>query len=101
VLFGSGGVLVELVRDTTYRSIPLSRAEAEEMIQESLCFKLIKGFRGQAVKDSNALTDGILQASRIFLANPWIKEMEFNPVTVLDEGRGIKILDALIVTEGE
>ena len=101
VMFGSGGVLVELVRDTTYRSIPLSRAEAEEMIQESLCFKLIKGFRGQAVKDSNALTDGILQASRIFLANPWIKEMEFNPVTVLDEGRGIKILDALIVTEGE
>ncbi len=101
VMFGSGGVLVELVRDTTYRSIPLSRAEAEAMIQESLSFKLMKGFRGQPVKDLNALADGIVQASRIFLANPWIKEMEFNPVAVLDEGRGIKILDALIVGESE
>jgi acetyltransferase len=71
------------------------------MIQESLSFKLMKGFRGQPVKDLNALADGIVQASRIFLANPWIKEMEFNPVAVLDEGRGIKILDALIVGESE
>lgn len=101
VMFGAGGVLVELVRDTTYRSIPLSRAEAEAMIQESLSFKLLKGFRGQPVKDLNALADGIVQASRIFVANPWIKEMEFNPVAVLDEGRGIKILDALIVGESE
>jgi acetate---CoA ligase (ADP-forming) len=99
VMFGSGGVLVELVRDTTYRSIPLSRADAESMIQESLSFKLLKGFRGQAAKDVEALAGGIVQASRIFLANSWIKEMEFNPISVLNEGRGIKILDALIVAD--
>jgi acetyltransferase len=101
VMFGSGGVLVELVRDTRYRSIPLSRDEAEAMIQESLSFKLLKGFRGQAAKDVEALAAGIVQASRIFLANGWIKEMEFNPVAVLGEGRGIKILDALVVAEQE
>ncbi|HEY1373867.1 MAG TPA: acetate--CoA ligase family protein [Candidatus Binatia bacterium] len=101
VMFGSGGVLVELVRDTAYRSIPLSRAEAEAMIRESLSFKLLQGFRGQAPKDVSALADGIVQASRVFAANPWIKEMEFNPVAVFEAGRGIKILDALIVAENE
>ena len=99
VMFGSGGVLVELVRDTAYRSIPFSRPEAEAMIQESLAFKLLKGFRGQATKDVEALAAGIVQTSRIFLANSWIKEMEFNPVCVLDQGQGIKILDALVVAE--
>jgi acetyltransferase len=48
VMFGSGGILVELVRDTAYRSIPFSRTEAEAMIRESLSFKLLRGFRGQA-----------------------------------------------------
>src|SRR5688500_9876989 len=100
-MFGSCGVQVEKARETTYRSIPLCNAEAETMIQESLSFKLLKGFRGQAVRDLNALADGIVQASRIFLANPWIKEMEFNPVSVLSQGLGIKILDALIVTQSE
>jgi acetate---CoA ligase (ADP-forming) len=61
----------------------------------------LKGFRGQADRDLNALADGVVQASRIFLANPWINEMEFNPVAVFEEGRGIKILDALILTRSE
>jgi acetate---CoA ligase (ADP-forming) len=99
VMFGSGGILVELVGDTSYRSIPLSHQEAEQMVQECLCFKLMKGFRGGEAKDVNALVEGILHAAKIFLANPWIKEMEFNPVTVLDDGHGIKILDALIVAQ--
>jgi hypothetical protein len=59
----------------------------------------LKGFRGQAAKDVETLASGIVQASRIFLANSWIKEMEFNPISVLSEGRGIKILDALIVAD--
>ena len=99
VMFGSGGVLVELVRDTTYRSIPLSHAEAEEMIQESLSLQTHEaGSEASPSRTWNALIDGIVQASRIFLTNPWIKEMEFNPVAVLDKGRGIRVLDALVVT---
>lgn len=101
VMFGSGGVLVELVRDTAYRSLPLTRREAERMVEECLCYRLMKGFRNQAAKDTNALVDAILQASRVFLATPWIREMEFNPITVLDRGRGVKVLDALIVGEHE
>jgi hypothetical protein len=49
----------------------------------------------------DALAAGIVQASRIFLANAWIKEMEFNPVSVLEKGQGIKILDALVVPRDE
>lgn len=101
VMFGSGGELVELVRDSTYRSIPLARAEAERMVEESLCYKLMKGFRGQAQKDIDALVDAILEASKIFLATPWISEMEFNPIAVLDRGQGVKVLDALMVFEKE
>ncbi len=99
VMFGSGGILVELLHDTNYRSLPLTRAEVEPMIQECSCFKLLKGFRNQTDKDVDSLVEGILQASRVFLANPWIKEMEFNPVAVLDQGQGIKILDVLVISE--
>ena len=101
VMFGSGGVLVELVRDTTYRSLPLTRAEAERMGQECLCYKLMKGFRNQAEKDLGALIDAILSASRVFMATPWIREMEFNPIAVLDRGEGVRVLDALIVAQHE
>ena len=101
VMFGSGGVLVELVRDTTYRSLPLTRAEAERMVQECLCYKLMKGFRNQAEKDLGALIEAILSASRVFMATPWIREMEFNPIAVLDRGEGVRVLDALIVAQHE
>lgn len=101
VMFGSGGVLVELVRDTTYRSLPLTRREAQRMVEECLCYKLMKGFRDQTEKDIDALVDAILQASRMFLATPWVREMEFNPIAVLDRGQGVKVLDALIVGQHE
>lgn len=100
VMFGSGGTLVELVRDTTYRSLPLARKDAERMIAECLCYRLMRGFRNQPDKDIAALIDGILESSKVFLANPWIQELEFNPVMVLHQGRGIKILDALLVPGG-
>ncbi|MBI4527377.1 MAG: acetate--CoA ligase family protein [Deltaproteobacteria bacterium] len=98
VMFGSGGILVELVRDTTYRSLPLGRNEIARMIEECLCQKLMKGYRNQPDKDLDALVDGIAQCSKFFLANPWIREMEFNPVAVLSRGNGVKALDALIVS---
>ena len=70
------------------------------MIAECLCYKLMRGFRNQPDRDIDALIDTIQESSRIFLANPWIKEMEFNPVTVLTAGKGVRILDALLVPEG-
>jgi acyl-CoA synthetase (NDP forming) len=99
VMFGSGGVLVELVRDTTYRSIPIEQKETERMIEECLCYRLMKGFRNQPDKDIDSLVDAIVKASRVFKENPWILEMEFNPVAVLDRGHGIRVLDALVVAE--
>lgn len=101
VMFGSGGTLVELVRDTTYRSLPLTKKDAQKMIEECLCSKLMSGFRNQPDKDIDALVEGILQSSKFFLANPWIKEMEFNPVAVLNRAEGIRILDALVVSEDD
>lgn len=96
VMLGSGGVLVELLRDATYRSLPISRQEAKRMVEEVAISRLLKGFRGQPEKDEAALVDAITNLSQFFLANPWIRELELNPVVVLDKGKGVRILDALL-----
>lgn len=102
VMFGSGGILVELLRDVSYRSLPASDEDFTRMVSETLCYKLLQGFRNQAPADLEGLLDLMREAGAIFLANPWMKELEFNPVSVLpkDQG-GVHVLDvALTVSKG-
>jgi len=102
VMFGSGGILVELLRDVSYRSLPASDEDLTRMVSETLCYKLLQGFRNQAPADLEGLLDLMREAGAIFLANPWMKELEFNPVSVLpkDQG-GVHVLDvALTVSKG-
>jgi hypothetical protein len=57
---------------------------------------LLADFRGETVKDVEALVTLIVDASRLFAVNPWITEMEFNPVAVLAEGDGAVVLDVMM-----
>lgn len=96
IMFGSGGVLVELIRDVSYRSLPAGREVLESMVRETLSYKLLRGYRNQPRGDIESLLDLMAEASAIFLANPWMQEMEFNPVAVLPAGRGVRLLDAVL-----
>ncbi|GAB4248680.1 acetate--CoA ligase family protein [Deferrisoma sp.] len=94
VLFGMGGVFVEVYRDVAVRVAPVSESEAAEMIAEVRGSLLLEGFRGHPRADVAALARTIAAFSRIPIGTPDIVELEINPLLVLEEGRGCVAVDA-------
>lgn len=95
-----GGVFVELLRSAQVRQLPVSRAEAEEMLSVSVLRKLLSGYRGAPAADVDALLDMIEALSSAALEfGPAVSEIDLNPVLVLERGKGALALDALIVTK--
>lgn len=86
VMFGLGGVFVEVFGDVAFRVAPLTRADAEEMIAEVRGRALLEGARGRPPADREALVEAILAFSRLLVENPDIAEIEINPLLALPEG---------------
>jgi acyl-CoA synthetase (NDP forming) len=80
IMFGLGGVFVEVLKDVSFRVIPVGRRDAQEMIQEIKGFALLRGFRGSEPANISALVGMILKISKLINENPQIREMELNPV---------------------
>ena len=98
LLFGSGGVMVEVYNDVALRHCPITRSEAVEMIAEVKGAKLLRGFRGQPPADIDALADTLVQVSHLALhLEGRLAELDINPLMVLPEGQGVKAVDALVV----
>jgi len=98
LLFGSGGVMVEVYNDVALRRCPILRAEALNMIAELKGAKLLRGFRGQPPADIDALADTLVQVSHLALhLEGRLAELDINPLMVLPEGQGVKAVDALVV----
>jgi len=95
-MLGAGGIFVELIHRVGFRLLPLRRRDAEELLEDIALGRLLKGFRNQPEKDVDALLDALLKLSRVFFANSWIRELELNPVAILDKGRGVKALDMMV-----
>jgi acyl-CoA synthetase (NDP forming) len=93
VVCGLGGVLVELLRDVSFRLLPVSDIDAAEMIGRLRARKLLDGYRGQPPGDSEALTRLIRQVSALVELVPEIRELDLNPVKVLEPGRGVIVVD--------
>ncbi|MBT8215886.1 MAG: GNAT family N-acetyltransferase [Acidimicrobiia bacterium] len=96
ILFGLGGIFVELMRDAAFRIHPITDLDAAEMIKEVKASKLLDGYRGEPPGDVPALQDAILRVSALIGAVPEIVEMDLNPVKVLPPGQGIRAVDARI-----
>jgi len=96
VMFGLGGIHVEVLEDVAFRVAPLSRADAEEMIAEVRGRRLLDGVRGKLPVDRKALIQALLSLSRLLAENPCIAEVDINPLIVLREG--CVAVDARIVT---
>jgi acetyltransferase len=97
-MVGLGGITTELFRDVIYRPAPVSAAEAAAMLAELKAAPLLNGFRGADKTDVPALSQLISQVS-VLAANSreQIAEIELNPVLVHPEGKGVTIVDALVV----
>ncbi len=99
LMFGLGGVLVEVLKDVVFRSLPLTEADARSMLAEIRASKILDGVRGAPAVDKEALVRLMLGISDLCTAFPEIAELDLNPVLAYPQGVGI--LDARILLEGE
>ncbi|MDK2781585.1 MAG: acetate---CoA ligase (ADP-forming) subunit beta [Archaeoglobi archaeon] len=99
VMFGLGGIFVEVLRDVSFRVTPLTRRDAREMIDELRTSKILYGVRGMPPYDVDFLVETILRLSEFAEAHPEISELDINPFVLYEEGKGGMGLDALIRIE--
>jgi acetyltransferase len=100
VLFGLGGIFVEVMKDFSLRIAPISMTEAMEMIDDTKGARILRGVRGRKPADINALCETLVKISLMAIDNKdRISELDLNPVIVLPEGEGVRVVDALIITE--
>jgi acetyl coenzyme A synthetase (ADP forming)-like protein len=97
VAAGAGGTLVELLGDVAFRIHPLTDRDAREMLDELRCTKLLRGYRGHAPVDADAYHQSILRLSALLDICPEIRELDLNPLKVLEHG--ISAVDARIRVE--
>jgi len=96
VVFGLGGILVELLKDVSMRVAPVSEDQAADMIQEIKGSRLLEGFRGRPPADVEALADYIRKVSLLICEHPEIRSIDINPLMMFEKGRGGFIVDAKI-----
>jgi len=80
IMFGLGGIFVEVLKDVSFRVIPVDQKDAQEMIQEIKGFPILRGYRGKEPANIPSLVGMILKISKFVNENPRIKEMELNPI---------------------
>ncbi len=97
VMFGLGGIFVEVLKDVNFRIAPLNADDAKEMITELKAYPLLKGFRNTPPADIDALVGILCSTSRLVMDNPEIKELDLNPVLAYQ--KGAKTVDARIILE--
>jgi len=98
IVFGLGGVLVELLGDWAMRLAPIGEAEAFAMIAETRAARILDGWRGGPPLDVAALAQALVQLARLgWQLRDTIAAIDINPLVVLPRGQGVKVVDALIV----
>jgi acyl-CoA synthetase (NDP forming) len=101
VMFGLGGIDVELYRDVSFRLAPFDRAEALSMIFEVRASAMLRGYRGRPAADVDALADVLVRLAGCAAATPALESVDINPLAVLSKGHGVVALDALVVGRAE
>ncbi|MDI6820528.1 MAG: acetate--CoA ligase family protein [Candidatus Hodarchaeaceae archaeon] len=97
VMFGLGGVWVEVLKDVSFRLAPLDAGDAREMIQEIKGHPVLMGVRGEPQADIGALIDILQKVGRLAHEFPGIAEMDLNPVFLFERGKGAIAIDARII----
>jgi acetyl coenzyme A synthetase (ADP forming)-like protein len=93
LMFGLGGIYVEVLKDVSFRVAPVSRRDAEEMVREIRAWPLLAAYRGSEPADEEAIVEALVRVSRLSLDFPEIQELDINPLLVLPKGKGIRAID--------
>ena len=95
IMFGLGGIFVEVLKDVSFRIAPLTIEDIDDMIKETKGYRMLTGIRGEAPRDISAIRETIHQLAHLSLCHPEIKEIDLNPVIVHE--KGISIADCRVI----
>jgi acetyltransferase len=101
VMFGLGGIYVEVMKDVAFRALPVSEAQVRTMIKEVKSYPLLLGVRGERKKDIEGIVTTILKVGTVLRRCPRIADIEINPLFVYDTGEGVKAVDVRILLTDE
>lgn len=96
IMLGMGGIYVEVLKDVTFKLAPITDKEADDMISSIKMKKILEGVRGEKPSDKSKLSECIQKLSQLVTDFSEIKELDMNPVLVMEKGKGCKILDVRI-----
>jgi acyl-CoA synthetase (NDP forming) len=101
LMFGLGGIYVEVFRDVIFRIAPIHELGARHMIEAIKGIRLLRGFRGEPPSDIDAIAQSLSRLSQLVIDFPEIEEMDINPLIVLPAGSGARVVDARIMISDE
>ncbi len=99
IMYGLGGIMVEILKDVSFRVLPITRTAARKMIEQTKSFPILNGARGRPLRDQKAIRRLLMLCSEIVVAYPDIEEMDLNPVIVHE--KGLSIVDARVILKSE
>jgi len=97
LMFGLGGIYVEILKDVAFRLVPINRYDAEEMIKGTKAYEILTGFRGKPPANIDRLSDSLLRLSQLVKDFPGIKEIDLNPVFATK--KDAKVADVRIILQ--
>jgi acetyl coenzyme A synthetase (ADP forming)-like protein len=97
LMFGSGGIYVELFKDVSFRLAPIKELSARNMIESTKAYKLLSGIRGEKPSDIESIIECLQRLSQLVIDFPEIQEIDINPLLVFQKGNGYKAVDGRIV----
>jgi 4-hydroxybutyryl-CoA synthetase (ADP-forming) len=96
IMFGLGGIYVEVLKDVIFRIAPIDEQQAKEMVESIKTIKLLKGVRGEKESDIDGIVESIQRLSQLVTDFPEIEEFDMNPLLVLEKGNGVRAVDVRI-----
>ncbi len=97
IMFGLGGIYVEVMKDVAFRALPIHRKEVMSMVKQIRAYPLLLGVRGEEKKDVDSVVDTIIKVGAIIQKCPMITDIEINPLVVYENGKGVKAVDVRIL----
>jgi len=98
LMFGLGGIYVEVFRDVSFRIAPLSMSDAKEMIKNVRAYRILHGVRGEPMSDIDSLVNVLLRFSQLCVEFPDILEADLNPIKVFEYGKGCYVVDFKMIS---
>ncbi len=97
IMFGLGGIYVEVMKDVSFAALPVTRKEAMTLVESIKSYPLLLGVRGEAKKDIDAVIDTLIRVGKVLTACDKITDIEVNPLVAYEQGQGAKAVDARIL----